>query len=246
MGARGAVRSGYRPKFDFSGLDAQPQSASDMTTQGQAGMDSARALLGDQNIQGEARTAALSDYRAAKEMRKAGMFAEAFGEASKKQAMGALSGNDICRAPAGALQISSRQESRMDRTMGKAIRRFGSDSASDMAGTFGKDYTSGKAISADQRASQTERLRAKMQMRDDALKAAGGKRFNEITGTGEEADAQRQAALMAKKMDRRINRQLGRAAGKFGADTAAELASRVGVDREKRKRHQQDQLQEGT
>ena len=234
MGARGAVRSGYRPKFDFSGLDAQPQSASDMTTQGQAGMDSARALLGDQNIQGEARTAARSDFRAAKDLRKAGMFAEAFGEASKKQAMGALSGKD-----------TSRQESRMDRTMGKAIRRFGSDSASDMAGTFGKDYTSGKAISADQRASQTERLRAKMQMRDDALKAAGGKRFNEITGTGEEADAQRQAALLAKKMDRKINRQLGRAAGKFGADTAAELASRVGVDREKRKRHQQEQLQEG-
>ena len=234
MGARGAVRSGYRPKFDFSGLDAQPQSASDMTTQGQADMDSARALLGDKSIQGEARTAARSDYRAAKDMRKAGMFAEAFGEASKKQAMGALSGKDPARG-----------QSRMDRTMGKAIRRFGSDSASDMASAFGKDYTGGKEISADQRASQTERLRAKMQMRDDALKAAGGKRFNQITGTGEEADAQRQAALMAKKMDRRINRQLGRAAGKFGADTAAELASHAGVDRAKRERHQQDRLQQG-
>ena len=133
----------------------------------------------------------------------------------------------------------------MDRTMGKAIRRFGSDSASDMASAFGKDYTGGKEISADQRASQTERLRAKMQMRDDALKAAGGKRFNQITGTGEEADAQRQSALIARKLDRRINRQLGRAAGKFGADTAAELASHAGVDRAKRERHQQDRLQQG-
>ena len=217
----------------FSGLDASPTAAQDMRAAGQSQMDEARKTLDDPMLESfpgarDVRRDARQDFRAGQSLRKAGMLAGRFEANTEKRNERLAAGED-----------TTKQDQGLDRTMGAAVRKFGAQDASELAGKMGDTrYTATDApkreMSEFGQFKREARLGRAVERRDAAREAAGGMNYKQIEGTGLKAEQRRAAALVARKHNRRINQMLGKTGRKFGMDKAAELAENTGVNKKKR------------
>ena len=171
-------------------------------------MDRAQGVLDDSDASKEDRLKAKLQMHRGREMQRGGRIAERFRDASR---------------------VGQR-----DQSFGNALKRFGAEAASEMAGTYGRknQYSNARnEITEEQRSQQLNRFTRKKEALEAAKAEAGGMRYGEITGKGKKAQARREAALRAREYNKSINRQLGRASRMYGAAEASSLAQAAGIGR---------------
>ena len=200
-----------RPGFDNPEL---------LQTRGQKRIDRAQAVLDDPASAKEARLKAKLQKHRGRDMLRGGQLAEAFRDTTTRRDEKIEAGKNV-----------SRQSDRLDRKFSRALRRFGAETANEMAGTYGDNrYSKGNQdLTDEKKAKLTEKLQQRMAARDTARAKAGGKKYDDIKGTGEKAEKRKAAALRARQYSGKISRQLGRASRKYGADAASEIAQSLGL-----------------
>ena len=184
-------------------------------------MDRARAMLSEAEGK-KARQRARARLQAGHALRKQGRIAEAFRDIGERRDERIAAGESVAQ-----------QNRKLDKRFGAALKSFGSDVASEIAGTYGADrYGSGRREMTDeQRDALAGRLERRAEMKKGAQEEAGNQRLIRIKGKGPLADKQRAAAMRAKEYNRQINRQLGRASRRYGAEDVSAIAQELGIGR---------------
>ena len=210
----------------FKGLGKSEQPGFDnpaaMQAAGQNKVDRAQAVLDDPGAAREARLKArLQKYRG-RDMRRGGEVAQNFQGASERRDKRMEAGRD-----------TQQVEGRMDRAFGKAVARFGADRATEMAGAYGEGrYTNPRReITAEEGFRQMNSLQDMKGAMDSFRAEAGGKKYSQITGKGEKAEARREAALRARDYKKSMAEKLGRIGRKYGAGEVSNIAQAVGFGR---------------
>ena len=204
----GALRG--RPGFD------EPER---MQAVGQRKMDRARAMLADADSRQDKRRAR-SKLRAGHAMRKQGRIAGAFRDVGERRSERLQAGEEV-----------GKQNKRLDKRFGAALKSFGSDVATEIADTYGAGRY-GKARSEmtdEQRDKLISNLERRSELKAGAQEEAGGQGLKQITGTTPNAEKRRAAAIRAREYNKKINRQLGRASRRFGAEEVSQIAQSLGV-----------------
>ena len=199
---KGGARRG-RPGFD------EPER---MQAVGQRKMDRARAMLAEADSRQDKRRAR-SKLRAGHAMRKQGRIAGAFRDVGERRSERLQAGEEV-----------GKQNKRLDKRFGAALKSFGSDVATEIADTYGAGRY-GKARSEmtdEQRDKLISNLERRSELKAGAQEEAGGQGLKQITGTTPNAEKQRAAAIRAREYNKKINRQLGRASRRFGAEEVSQ------------------------
>ena len=207
---KGEGRRRGRPGFD------EPER---MQKVGQRKMDRARGMLAEAEGR-KARQRARMRLQDGHSMRKQGRIAEVFRDAGERRDTRLQAGKEV-----------GKQNDKLDRRFGAALKSFGSDVASDIAGTYDADrYESGRReMSDEQRSALIDVLEKRRDRKTGAQEEAGNQRLSKITGEGKLADKQRAAATRAKEYNKQINRRLGRASRRYGAEDVSSIAQELGI-----------------
>lgn len=177
-----------------------------------------------EGARGEARRRARAVIRKGRDMAKQGRIAEAFRDTGARRDERISEGLGV-----------SRQDAVLDRRYGNALRNFGSDVANEIAGMYGAeryaDEDGSREMSDEQRDTQLQRLNRKIEKQQEFKNKAGGKKYDEITGTGKKADKRRAAAVRARQYGKKIKKQIGKASRRYGSDDVSQMLEAAGLMR---------------
>lgn len=190
-----------------------------MQARGQHKMDTARSMLQEAESR-KARQRARKRLQEGHAMRKQGRIAEAFRDVGERRDERLQAGAEV-----------GRQNQKLDRRFGAALKSFGSDVASEIAGTYSADrYGTGRREMSDEaKAELISVLEKRKAAKEGARIKSGGKRVGQIEGEGKVAEKKRAAAERAKAYNMKINRDLGRASRRYGAEDVSAIAQSLGI-----------------